>query len=64
MGVGNAIVDVIAEVEESFVEKQNLIKGSMSLIRRIISGQVDRGLAHATSGTCLQQNLVCILEGE
>ena len=32
--------------------------------RRIISGQVDRGLAHATSGTCLQQNLVCILEGE
>ena len=32
VGVGNAIVDVIAEVEESFVEKQNLIKGSMSLI--------------------------------
>jgi acetyl-CoA acetyltransferase len=31
---------------------------------RIISGQVDRGLAHATSGPCLQQNLVCILEGE
>ncbi len=31
---------------------------------RIISGQADRGLAHATSGPCLQQNLVCILEGE
>jgi acetyl-CoA acetyltransferase len=23
----------------------------------------DRALAHATSGPCLQQNLVCILEG-
>ena len=32
VGVGNAIVDVIAEVEESFIEKQNLIKGSMSLV--------------------------------
>ena len=32
--------------------------------RRIISDQADRGLAHATSGPCLQQNLVCILEGE
>tara|TARA_B100000029_G_scaffold128763_1_gene122286 strand:- start:771 stop:1064 length:294 start_codon:yes stop_codon:yes gene_type:complete len=31
---------------------------------RIISGQVDRGLAHATSGPCLQQNLVCIMEGK
>ena len=31
---------------------------------RIMSGQMDRGLAHATSGPCLQQNLVCILEGK
>ena len=30
---------------------------------RIISGDADRGLAHATSGPCLQQNLVCIMEG-
>ena len=25
---------------------------------------VHRGVAHATSGPCLQQNLVCVLEGE
>jgi acetyl-CoA acetyltransferase len=31
---------------------------------RIASGEVQRGLAHATSGPCLQQNLVCVLEGE
>jgi acetyl-CoA acetyltransferase len=32
--------------------------------RRIADGTADRGLAHATSGPCLQQNLVCVLEGE
>ena len=26
--------------------------------------QATRGLAHATSGPCLQQNLVTVLEGE
>lgn len=32
--------------------------------QRIMDGQATRGLAHATSGPCLQQNLVCVLEGE
>ena len=32
--------------------------------RRIWSGDADRGVAHATQGPCLQQNLVCVLEGE
>lgn len=31
---------------------------------RIMDGSADRALAHATSGPCLQQNLVCVLEGE
>ena len=31
---------------------------------RIHSGEANRGVAHATSGPCLQQNLVCVLEGE
>ena len=31
---------------------------------RISAGEADRGVAHATSGPCLQQNLVCVLEGE
>jgi acetyl-CoA acetyltransferase len=30
---------------------------------RIASGQAKRAVAHATSGPCLQQNLVCVLEG-
>ena len=32
--------------------------------RRISDGGADRALAHATSGPCLQQNLVCVMEGE
>jgi acetyl-CoA acetyltransferase len=31
---------------------------------RISAGEADRGVAHATSGQLLQQNLVCVLEGE
>ena len=31
---------------------------------RISRGEAKRGLAHATSGPCLQQNLVAVLEGE
>ena len=31
--------------------------------RRIMAGDADRGVAHATSGPCLQQNMVCVLEG-
>ena len=32
--------------------------------QRIVDGTADRALAHATAGQCLQQNLVCLLEGE
>jgi hypothetical protein len=32
--------------------------------KRIIDGTANRAVAHATSGPCLQQNLVCVLEGE
>jgi acetyl-CoA acetyltransferase len=31
--------------------------------RMIWTGRADRAVAHATSGPCLQQNLVCVLEG-
>jgi acetyl-CoA acetyltransferase len=32
--------------------------------RQIQAGKGKRAVAHATSGPCLQQNLVCVLEGE
>jgi len=31
---------------------------------RIMSGAANRGVAHATQGPCLQQNLVCVMEGD
>lgn len=31
---------------------------------RIIRGEIDRGVAHATSGPCLQQNMVIVMEGK
>ena len=31
---------------------------------RITAGTAGRGVAHATSGHCLQHNLVCVLEGD
>jgi acetyl-CoA acetyltransferase len=32
--------------------------------RRITSGEARRGVAHAASGPCLQQNLICVLAGD
>jgi acetyl-CoA acetyltransferase len=34
------------------------------VVQRIMDGSATRGVAHATSGACLQQNIVCVLEGE
>jgi hypothetical protein len=42
-----------------------IVAGLMSLGRaaaQIHTGQARRVLAHATSGPCLQQNLVCVME--
>lgn len=32
VGIGNALVDVIAHADDSFIEKESLVKGSMTLI--------------------------------
>jgi hypothetical protein len=36
----------------------------IELARRIRGGEAGRGLGHAASGPALQQNLLCILEGD
>ena len=36
----------------------------IELARRIRAGEAGRGLGHATSGPALQQNLLCVLEGD
>ena len=32
LGIGNAIVDVICKVDESFITKNNLTKGTMKIV--------------------------------
>jgi hypothetical protein len=32
------------------------------VFNRIVRGEAERGVAHATAGPCLQQNLVTVLE--
>ena len=34
LGIGNAIVDVLAKVDDEFLKNNNLIKGSMKLINK------------------------------
>jgi acetyl-CoA acetyltransferase len=36
----------------------------IEVAQRIMAGQARRGVAHASSGPCLQQNLLCVLEGD
>ena len=35
LGIGNAIVDVICKVEESFLSENNLIKSTMKLVDEV-----------------------------
>ena len=35
LGIGNAIVDVICKVDDSFIEQNNLTKSTMKLINEI-----------------------------
>jgi sugar/nucleoside kinase (ribokinase family) len=54
LGIGNAIVDVIAKAEDDFIVREKLIKGSMRLIE---TGEAERlyglmGQAIQTSGGC------------
>ena len=48
VGIGNAIIDVICKVDENFITKNNLVKGTMKLIfdenefKKLLSFQVDQ----------------------
>lgn len=46
--IGNAIVDVIARVDEAFVRRHGLVKGSMNLIDEARAEELYAGMAQAT----------------
>ena len=47
LGIGNAIVDVIARVEDGFVARHGLVKGSMNLIDETRAEQLYGGMGPA-----------------
>ena len=48
LAIGNAIVDVIAKVDEAFVARENLVKGSMNLIDEARADQLYSHMGPAT----------------
>jgi sugar/nucleoside kinase (ribokinase family) len=46
--IGNAIVDVIAQVDNAFVEREKLVKGSMNLIDEARAEQLYNAMGEAT----------------
>jgi hypothetical protein len=46
VGIGNAIVDVLAHADERYLEAQGLQKGSMTLVDEGIAEALYRGITH------------------
>ena len=44
VGIGNAIVDIIAEVDDKYLSQNNIDKGSMSLIDFEIANKIEAKL--------------------
>ena len=65
LGLGDAVVDqpVGRRAGRQPASCRPASSASARRPQRIWSGEADRAVAHATSGPCLQQNLVCVLEG-
>lgn len=64
VGIGNAIVDLIAEVDDSYLEKNSINKGSMSLVdydvANSIGNEVD--IVKTISGGSVANSIVCIAQ--
>ena len=61
LGIGNAIVDVICKVDEKFVEKNNLTKGTMKLIfddKEFHSMMTDLKIEKTISGGSVANSIV------
>ena len=64
VGIGNAIVDLIAEVDDSYLKKNSINKGSMSLVDydvvNRIGNEVD--IVKTISGGSVANSIVCIAQ--
>ena len=61
LGIGNAIVDVICKVDEKFIEKNKLTKGTMKLIfddKKFHSMMSDLKIEKTISGGSVANSIV------
>ena len=62
VGIGNAIVDLIAEVDDSYLEKNSINKGSMSLVDYDVANKIGNevDIVKTISGGSVANSIVCI----
>ena len=64
VGIGNAIVDLIAEVDDSYLEKNSINKGSMSLVDYDVANKIrnEVDIVKTISGGSVANSIVCIAQ--
>ena len=64
VGIGNAIVDLIAEVDDSYLEKNSINKGSMSLVDYDVSNRIGNevDIVKTIPGGSVANSIVCIAQ--
>lgn len=64
VGIGNAIVDVIAEVDDLYLEKNKLRKGAMSLVDYSVINKIGNevNVVNTVSGGSVANSIVCIAQ--
>ena len=64
VGIGNAIVDLIAEVDDSYLEKNQISKGVMSLVDYDIANKIGNevNVVKTISGGSVANSIVCIAQ--
>ena len=64
VGIGNAIVDLIAEVDDSYLEKNDISKGAMSLVDYSVINKIgsEVNVIGTISGGSVANSIVCIAQ--
>ena len=59
LGIGNAIVDVLAKVGDGFLTERGLSKGSMTLLGAREAGEIYRDIIPEGEVSCCIESLFC-----
>ena len=64
VGIGNAIVDLISEVDDLYLKENNINKGTMSLVDHIIIDKIinEKKIIKTISGGSVANSIVCIAQ--